>query len=179
MSRVAVAPAACALIVWAATIAGAAHQSAAREPSAEDWSAYLPPGEGKALVARHCAACHTLEGSVKLRATKQAWEAVVFDMVARGAPLMLEEVDPIVGYLAAAFGPATPPFVDANTATVDELLKLPGVTPALARQVIEHRQVKGPFLSRDDFRAALGMAEPAFEKIKWYVRVQGPASVSR
>lgn len=163
-------------LVWTLTVAGAAQESGSREPAAQDWRAQLPPAEGKDLVAKQCATCHTLEGVVKLRATKQAWEAVVFDMVARGAPLMIDEVDPIVAYLAAVFGPTAPPLLDANTATASELLKLPGITPALAARLIEHRQSKGPFSSPDALRTVLGMDEAAFTKIKWYVRAQAPGA---
>lgn len=178
MNRLAIAPVGC-VLAWALTVAGAAHQSPSRDPAMEDWSAYLPPGKGKALVAKECAGCHTLEGLVRLRGTQQVWEAVVFDMVARGAPLRLEEVDPIVDYLATAFGPAAPPLVEVNTASADELVKLPGLTPALADRLIEHRRSKGPFASREEVRVTLGIDEAAFEKMKWSVRAARPSPATR
>lgn len=178
MNRLGTVASACAL-VWALTVTGAARQAPPRNSAAAEWNEYLPPGKGRELVAKECAACHTLEGIVRLRATQPAWEAVVFDMVARGAPLLLDEVDPIVGYLATAFGPAVPPLIDVNTATAEELGKLPGVTPALAARLIEHRRLNGPFASREAVRDTLGMDEAAFEKMKWSVRAARPTPAAR
>lgn len=137
-----------------------------------DMSEFLPPGSGKELVARECTACHDLEGVIRLRETKQGWEAVVLDMVARGAPLMIEDADAITGYLSTVFGPKAPPFVDVNSATRDELLKLPGVTPEMADRLLAHRKSKGPIASRDELRTLLGIDAAEFEKLKYFVRAR-------
>ena len=131
---------------------------------------YLPPGSGKPLVAKECSSCHDFLGIVRLRASKAKWEAVVLDMVARGAPLTIEDADAITAYLSEAFGPKAPPLVDVNTATPEDLVKLPGVTPDLAARVIAHRKEKGPFASREEVQAVLGLEAPAFEKAQWYIR---------
>lgn len=139
--------------------------------SGRDLSQYLPPGAGKTLVARECSTCHDLEGVIRLRQSKPGWEAVVIDMVGRGAPLMIEDVDAMTAYLAEVFGPKAPPLVDANTAGRDELMKLPGLTAAQADQLIALR-AKKPFTSRDEVREAAGLSATAFEKLKWYVRAE-------
>lgn len=154
------------LVASASGASGQQRTSGARE----DISEYLPPGNGKALVAKECAACHDFRNVVRFRASKQAWEAVVLDMVARGAPLMIEDADAITSYLSEVFGPKAPPLVDVNTATRDELVKLPGMTPELADRVAAHRKDKGPFSSRDEVRAVIGFDAPAFDKVKWYIR---------
>ena len=138
----------------------------------EDLSEFLPPGAGKALVARECSSCHDLGGTIRLRSSKAAWEAVVLDMAARGAPLMIDDVDTIVAYLAGAFGPQAPPLVDANTATVQDLAKLPGLTPAEAEQIVARRRASGRFSSRDEVRTAAGLDAERFERIKWYLDVR-------
>jgi hypothetical protein len=162
--------------LWAlpAELAGSAQAPGGQRSRAarEDMSDYLPPGGGKDLVARECTACHDLDGVIRLRATKQGWEALVLDMAARGAPLMVEDVDVITAYLAEVFGPQAPPLVDVNTAPSEELAKIPGVTPAAAGKVVEQRQQKGPFSSRDELKGALGLDDRTFEKVKWYLRVQ-------
>src|SRR5687768_18270256 len=116
------------LIAASGIVAGA--QS--RRASGEDFTQYLPPGEGKALVTAQCGACHELKGTIQLRKSKPEWEAIVFDMVARGAPLTVEEADAIVAYLSTALGPSAPPLVEVNTAARPDLAKLPGITPELA-----------------------------------------------
>jgi mono/diheme cytochrome c family protein len=157
---------------WAVAGGAPSGQRGAPRADREDMSQYLPPGAGKALVARECTVCHDLDGVVRLRTSKGEWEAVVLDMVARGAPLMIEDADAIIAYLSEVFGPQAPPLVDVNTASADELAKLPGVTSDLAGRLVQHRQQKGPFSSRDEVRAALGFDEGTFEKVKWYLRAQ-------
>jgi len=145
----------------------------------KDMSEYLPPGSGKVLVAKECSTCHDMAGVVRLRASKEKWEAVVLDMVARGAPLMIEDADAITTYLSEVFGPTAPPLVDVNTAGRDELVKLPGVSPALADRLVAHRDTHGSFPSRQDVRTVLGLDPTAFEKIQWFIRVEPPATAGR
>ena len=155
-------------LVSACSIVAAAQ---GQRPPREDFTEYLPPGEGKALVAAQCSSCHELKGTVQLRHSKQEWEAIVLDMVARGAPLTIEEADAIIGYLSTVFDTSAPPVVDVNTAAKADLIKLPGVTPALAERLIAHRGVKGPFTSREAVRGVLGLDEPSFARMKWYLKV--------
>ena len=146
----------------------------------EDISQYLPPGNGKALVAKECTACHEPGGMIRLRASKPKWEAVVIDMVARGAPLSIDDADIIIDYLSDVFGPQAPPHVDINTATRDELLKLPGVTPAAADRLVAHRNKKGASLTNDEVREAIGLDAAAFDKVRWYISgQQRPPAVRR
>jgi hypothetical protein len=149
---------------------GIAAHAQSRSASREDFTQYLPPGDGKALVSTQCTSCHELKGTIQLRKSKQEWEAVVFDMVARGAPLSVEEADAIVAYLSTAFGPSAPPLLDVNTAAKADLVRLPGMTPELADRLLAHRAAKGPLPSRDDVRGVLGLDEPAFSKMKWYLK---------
>lgn len=160
--------------LWAgsmlATAGSAATGQPPRNPREAQMAEYLPPGSAKALVARECSSCHDFLGVVRLRASKAGWEAVVLDMVARGAPLMIDDADAITAYLSEAFGPKAPPLVDVNAASREDLVKLPGITPALADQVVAHRRAKGPFSSRDEVRVVLGIDAAAFEKVQWYIR---------
>ena len=140
-----------------------------RGQGADPFVAYLPPGDGQALVVKGCVAgCHDLGGVVRLRAAAPKWEALVLDMGARGAPIELDEVDPLVKYLSTVFGPNAPPFVDADAATKAELIKLPGVTPEAADRLIAAR-TQGSLSTADQVRAALGLDETAFNRIKYYV----------
>lgn len=158
--------------LWAATAPGPAALQRVRE--ARDISEYLPPGKGKALVAKECAACHEPDGMIRFRASKPKWEAVVIDMVARGAPLSIEDADIIIDYLSDVFGPQAPPHVDINTATREELVQLPGVTPAAADRLVTHRHKKGASFTIDEVREAIGLDAAAFEKVRWYISAQKP-----
>jgi DNA uptake protein ComE-like DNA-binding protein len=153
-------------VTWAVAAAAQTQQ-----PPREDFTEYLPPGDGKALVVAQCSTCHELKGTVQLRRSKQEWEAIVLDMAARGAPLSVEEADAIIAYLSKVFSPTAPPLVDVNAAEKTELMKLPGITSEQADRLVAHRTAKGPLTSREAVREALGVDEPSFAKMKWYLKV--------
>lgn len=64
----------------------------------------LPDGHGKDLVAARCGLCHDLERVAAVKRAKQAWPAIVSNMVARGAAATPAEAKAISDYLAANFG---------------------------------------------------------------------------
>ena len=173
MSRLAGAATGAVLYVLVVASSGAVQQATARQKPAENWSPYLPPGEGQALVVSRCTGCHDLKGTLQLRKSAPAWEAIVLDMGARGAPITLEEIDPLVKYLSSAFGPNAPPFTDVNAASRDELAKLPGVSPSAADRLIAARG-GGPLSSLEQVRTTLALDPDSFEKIKHYVYVKPP-----
>ena len=159
-----------AALAWAAcawVIVGAG--GVAQGQGGEDLSVYLPPGLAKAIVAKECSFCHDLGGVLRLRKPAKDWEAIVLDMGARGAAITIDDVDPVVAYLADVFGPMAPPFTDVDTATRDELTKLPGVTPAAADTLLAQRKSKGRLSSHDEVRAALGLDAARFDRIKPYL----------
>jgi hypothetical protein len=137
---------------------------------AENQADYLPPGAGKELVETRCGVCHDLRPIVALRKSRGAWDSVVSAMVSEGASLSPDEVDVVVTYLGDVLGPQAPPLTDVNAADRDALMKVPGITAALADRLIAHRTTKGPLASRDEVRAIVGLDEAGFDKIKWYLR---------
>jgi competence protein ComEA len=46
--------------------------------------------------------------------------------------------------------------IDLNTAGVEELQTLPGIGPALARRIVEHRREHGPFRRVEDLLEVKG-----------------------
>ena len=66
---------------------------------------YLPDGKARDLIFQACVQCHDLRNTVAQRKTAVAWRRTVDEMIWRGAPLMSDEAEIIVKYLAAAFGP--------------------------------------------------------------------------
>jgi comEA protein len=65
---------------------------------------------------------------------------------------------------AAAQAPAGK--VNLNTATVSQLEDLPGIGPALAARIVEHRQKNGAFKSVEDVMAVKGIGEKNFARIQ-------------
>lgn len=60
--------------------------------------------------------------------------------------------------------------VDVNAATVDELVKIPGIGEALAQRIVEFRTKNGPFERVDDLLKVRGIGEKSLEKLRPYVR---------
>jgi competence protein ComEA len=52
---------------------------------------------------------------------------------------------------------ATSVKVDANSATADELVQIPGITPDMAKAIVDVRTQWGPFANLSDMRNALGL----------------------
>src|SRR3984885_4084006 len=80
----------------------------------------LPEGEGKDLVEDRCSSCHGLDLLLAEHDSKQRWSGIVNDMVSRGASGTAEEIQTIVDYLAANFGPEAAK-INVNTAAGEEL----------------------------------------------------------
>jgi len=63
--------------------------------------------------------------------------------------------------------------VNINTATVKELVTLPGVGDSVAKNIVEHREKNGNFKAAEDLKNVKGIGEKKFEKMKDLVTVGG------
>lgn len=64
-----------------------------------------------------------------------------------------------------------PLVVNLNRATIDDLDRLPGVGPATARAIIDHRTRNGPYASVDDLLAVRGIGPAKLAEIRPWVAV--------
>ena len=60
--------------------------------------------------------------------------------------------------------------VDLNRATLEELEELPGVGPATAQAIVDHRERNGPFRSVDELLDVRGIGEAKLEALRDLVR---------
>ncbi len=138
----------------------------AQKAKDEGWSQLLPPGDGRQAVLESCTTCHNLKVVVEARLSRAAWTKDVNDMIQRGAPLFPEEIDPITTYLSKVFGPDVPKLVNVNTASREELEKLPGLKPDIVSKILEAR----PFRNSEQLRRAVGAEKAEFEKVQYLVK---------
>jgi comEA protein len=73
---------------------------------------------------------------------------------------------------APASGAATSPLLDINTATAAELVRLPGIGPSRARDIVAYRERHGSFSRVADLDRIPGIGPAAVAKLSSLVRVQ-------
>lgn len=64
--------------------------------------------------------------------------------------------------------------IDLNTATVEELVTLPRIGPALAQRIIEYRDAHGGFQSIEELLKVRGIGEATLERLRDRVTVHSP-----
>ena len=79
---------------------------------------------------------------------------------------------------AQAQQPSAAP-LNLNTATATELAKLPGIGPAVAARIVEHRQKNGGFKKIEELMNVKGIGEKTFLKLKPLVTVTPPKTEGR
>jgi competence protein ComEA len=118
----------------------------------------LPDGPGKAAFEKVCGNCHGVEVAVSRRETKDGWNAIIDDMIQRGAQASDEEFGAVSDYLSANFSKSTPGGkVNANTATAKELAAVLEISEEQAGAVVKYRTEKGDFHSAMDLAKAPGL----------------------
>lgn len=67
---------------------------------------------------------------------------------------------------------STPPGININTATREELQEIPGVGPVTAQKIIDYRRTHGSFSSVEELTNVSGIGTKTLEKMRSHVRVQ-------
>jgi competence ComEA-like helix-hairpin-helix protein len=141
-----------------------------------DWSVFLPEGSGRAEVALACASCHDLSQVITQKKSSSNWRSTVQKMIsAYQAPVDKEDVQPVIDYLSKNFGEKNPidqlP-MNLNTSSAEALARLPGLTPELARAIVEDREASGAFASVEDLLRVKGIGATALNRIKAYLKTK-------
>lgn len=155
--------AACMLPIW-----GSAVYTSSGGPPQEP--TLLPNGAGADLTLKMCASCHPLDSFVGLRRSASNWNDSVTLMIAVGATVDDDQARVIVRYLSEVFGPNSPPLIDVNRATRDDLKKLAALDAAAIESIMKYRERHGKFKSHKQIGELLGADK--FEKLKGYLVVR-------
>ena len=67
--------------------------------------------------------------------------------------------------------------VNLNDASSDELERLPGVGPAKAKAIVEHRRAH-PFRKIDELTKVKGIGKKTFAKLRPYLTIFGPTTLA-
>ncbi len=75
---------------------------------------------------------------------------------------------------SAMFAQKKPPEqpININTASVEELTRLPGVGPATARAIVRHREKHGPFRRVEELLIIRGISRARLRAIRPYIRLK-------
>ena len=68
------------------------------------------------------------------------------------------------------------PKVDLNRAKIEDLVRLPGIGPALAKSIIKYREQHGPFTAIEELRLVEGVHSRNYSKLIKYLKLakRGP-----
>ena len=117
--------------------------------SASDNAKQLPEGAGRAVTQRLCGACHGFGNFVRRRETRDGWNAVIEDMIRRGAKGEEEEWAEISDYLVAQLSPVK---VNVNQAAAEAIADALTLKPDQAQAIVKHREANGPYKSLEDLQ---------------------------
>lgn len=123
----------------------------------------LPDAPGKEAVEKVCANCHELTVITQNRGSREHWNAIVDNMVSRGAEGADDELDQVVKYLTANFGPL---HVNVNKATADDLVTAIALSKADADAIVQYRAKNGPFKNLEALKAVPGINAKKIEENK-------------
>jgi competence protein ComEA len=129
----------------------------------------LPDGPGKAELQKVCGLCHQAERSAAVRLTREGWDGVIADMVARGARGTDAELTAILDYLSTHFLGEAPRPLNINRATNIELESVAGLTRKEAAALIKWREQAGVCKALEDLKKVPGLDYKKIEARKDYV----------
>jgi hypothetical protein len=84
-------------------------------PQAKTATTDLPSGEGKDVLVKECIGCHQLTVVTSQHKSESGWTDTIVEMRNRGANGSDEEMEKLIHYLTANFGPQSAPAKDEHS----------------------------------------------------------------
>ena len=127
----------------------------------------LPDGAGKETTIQLCGKCHGVDVAVSRRESADGWNAIVLQMIKRGAKGTNEQFGEVVDYLAEHFPKSqAEPRIAVNTASAEELATGLEVSEKEAAAMVRYREEKGKFKTFEDLGKVPGIDASKLEAKK-------------
>lgn len=68
--------------------------------------------------------------------------------------------------------------LNINTATIEEMVMLPGIGEATAQNIVTFRDTNGPFQTVDELIKVKGIGEKKLEVLRTYLTVEGESTLT-
>lgn len=128
-------------------------------------------GEGSSMVATRIG--YTISENNEVKDSTKAATATTAAAASTSATTASETSKSVASTETAAASKLAPGTkININTASVEELDKLPGIGHVKAQAIVDYRTTNGPFKSPEDIENVKGIKEGTFSKIKDYIVVQ-------
>ncbi len=93
-------------------------------------------------------------------------------------PAFAPDLDPVpAGEARVAETDLEPGPIDVNTANEDDLVRLPGIGPVRAREIVRLREERGGFTSLDDLLDVKGIGPKTLEALRPGATASGPTTL--
>jgi competence protein ComEA len=117
----------------------------------------FPAGDGREVVMRVCAKCHSPNIILAYGQNRVGWENTITKMARLGAKGSDDDYSDIADYLTANFPPSSVQKIFVNMATDQQLASILGISIDDAKAIIAYRdKVKG-FKSLDEMKSVPGI----------------------
>lgn len=127
----------------------------------------LPDGPGKAVTQKVCGSCHAAEIVIGRQEEREAWGAIVEDMIQRGATGTDDEMYQVVDYLSKNFSKSSPVIkISVNKATAKDLQATLRLTEKEAAAIVAQRDANGGFKSLEQLEKVPGVDAKKIEAAK-------------
>jgi competence protein ComEA len=133
----------------------------------DDAKESLPNGPGKETTIKVCGKCHGVDVAVSRRESADGWNAIVLQMIKRGAKGTDDQFGEVVDYLAEHFPKSrAEPRIAVNMASAQELATGLGISEREAAAIVRHREEKGKFKTFEDLGKVPGIDASRLEAKK-------------